>query len=134
VWALAAAANDLCLTPKSDPDSETPWARHPFGRQLLESLLAHYCHLHDVQTLAMLCSVFDASLQPLSNGLSSCHPFPPRSTHSRYVSPFLILSVLNAGTNDLNECELYIYSPALHPLALDPAFLTLALVTAAGAL
>ncbi|XP_071973231.1 GATOR2 complex protein WDR59 isoform X1 [Engystomops pustulosus] len=86
VWALAAAANDLCLTPKSDPDSETPWARHPFGRQLLESLLAHYCHLHDVQTLAMLCSVFDASLQPLSNGLSSCHPFPPRSTHSRYPS------------------------------------------------
>ncbi|KAG9474820.1 hypothetical protein GDO78_003339 [Eleutherodactylus coqui] len=86
VWALAAAANDLCLTPKSDPDSETPWARHPFGRQLLESLLAHYCHLHDVQTLAMLCSVFDANLQLQSNGMSSCQPFPSRSTHSRYPS------------------------------------------------
>ncbi|XP_075181564.1 GATOR2 complex protein WDR59 [Anomaloglossus baeobatrachus] len=86
VWALAAAANNLCLTPKSDPDSETPWARHPFGRQLLESLLAHYCHLHDVQTLAMLCSVFDASLQLQSSALSSCHPFPSRSTHSRYPS------------------------------------------------
>ncbi|XP_075694474.1 GATOR2 complex protein WDR59 isoform X2 [Rhinoderma darwinii] len=85
VWALAAAANDFCLAPKSDPDSETPWARHPFGRQLLESLLAHYCHLHDVQTLAMLCSVFDANLQPQSNGLSG-HPFPSRSAHSRYPS------------------------------------------------
>ncbi|XP_075045379.1 GATOR2 complex protein WDR59 isoform X1 [Mixophyes fleayi] len=86
VWALAAAANDICLTPKSDPDMEIPWARHPFGRQLLESLLAHYCHLHDVQTLAMLCSVFDASLHPQANGISSCHPFPSRSTHSRYPS------------------------------------------------
>ncbi|XP_073515805.1 GATOR2 complex protein WDR59 isoform X2 [Phyllobates terribilis] len=84
VWALAAAANDSCLAPKSEPDSETPWARHPFGRQLLESLLAHYCHLHDVQTLAMLCSVFDANLQ--SSAPSSCHPFPSRSTHSRYPS------------------------------------------------
>ncbi|XP_072278600.1 GATOR2 complex protein WDR59 isoform X2 [Pyxicephalus adspersus] len=85
VWALAAAANDICLTPKSDPDVETPWAHHPFGRQLLESLLTHYCHLHDVQTLAMLCSMFDAHLQPQGNGVS-CHPFPSRSNHSRYPS------------------------------------------------
>lgn len=86
VWALAAAANDMCLTPKSDPDAETPWARHPFGRQLLESLLTHYCHLHDVQTLAMLCSMFEVHLQPQGNGVSSCHPFPSRSNHSRYPS------------------------------------------------
>uniref|UniRef100_I3MF48 WD repeat domain 59 n=1 Tax=Ictidomys tridecemlineatus TaxID=43179 RepID=I3MF48_ICTTR len=38
VWSLATVATDLCLGPKSDPDLETPWARHPFGRQLLESL------------------------------------------------------------------------------------------------
>ncbi|KAM9301671.1 GATOR2 complex protein WDR59 isoform 2-T2 [Gastrophryne carolinensis] len=86
VWALAAAANDNCLAPKSDPDIETPWARHPFGRQLLESLLAHYCHLHDVQTLAMLCSLFDANVHPQSNGMNPCHPFPSRSNHSRYPS------------------------------------------------
>ncbi|XP_068117783.1 GATOR2 complex protein WDR59 isoform X3 [Hyperolius riggenbachi] len=86
VWALAAASNDMCLMPKSDPDTETPWARHPFGRQLLESLLAHYCHLHDVQTLAMLCSLFDAHLHPQGNGALSCHPFPARSIHSRYPS------------------------------------------------
>ncbi|KAM5138755.1 GATOR2 complex protein WDR59 [Mantella aurantiaca] len=84
VWALAAAANDMCLTPKSDPDVESPWACHPFGRQLLESLLAHYCHLHDVQTLAMLCSIFDVNLQPQGNGVSSW--FPSRSSHSRFPS------------------------------------------------
>ncbi|KAM4721286.1 GATOR2 complex protein WDR59 isoform 2-T2 [Rhinophrynus dorsalis] len=86
VWALAAAANDMCLTPKSDPDAESPWARHPFGRQLLESLLTHYCHLHDVQTLAMLCSVFDAQSHTQGGSLTSCPPFPSRSAHSRYPS------------------------------------------------
>ncbi|KAE8609135.1 hypothetical protein XENTR_v10011722 [Xenopus tropicalis] len=86
VWALAAAANDVCLSPKSDPDAETPWARHPFGRQLLESLLAHYCHLHDVQTLAMLCSVFDAQFLSQGGGQTTCPTFPSRSAHSRYPS------------------------------------------------
>lgn len=38
VWSLAMVATDLCLGPKSDPDLEIPWAQHPFGRQLLESL------------------------------------------------------------------------------------------------
>ncbi|KAL8194685.1 UNVERIFIED_CONTAM: GATOR complex protein wdr59 [Gekko kuhli] len=86
VWSLATVATDLCLGPNSDPDLETPWAQHPFGRQLLESLVAHYCQLHDVQTLAMLCSVFEAQSRlqgtPISAGL-----FPPRSSsHSRYPS------------------------------------------------
>ncbi|XP_078101627.1 GATOR2 complex protein WDR59, partial [Sander vitreus] len=38
VWALASAATSQDLSPDSDPDSETPWARHPFGRHLLETL------------------------------------------------------------------------------------------------
>ncbi|XP_024900377.1 GATOR complex protein WDR59 isoform X5 [Pteropus alecto] len=90
VWSLATVATDLCLGPKSDPDLETPWARHPFGRQLLESLLAHYCRLRDVQTLAMLCSVFEAQSQP--QGIPNPFgPFPSRSSnlvvsHSRYPS------------------------------------------------
>ncbi|KAL6061804.1 hypothetical protein STEG23_022392, partial [Scotinomys teguina] len=90
VWSLATVATDLCLGPKSDPDLETPWARHPFGRQLLESLLAHYCQLRDVQTLAMLCSVFEAQSRP--QGLPNPFgPFPNRSSnlmvsHSRYPS------------------------------------------------
>lgn len=90
VWSLATVATDLCLGPKSDPDLETPWARHPFGRQLLESLLAHYCRLRDVQTLAMLCSVFEAQSRP--QGVPNPFgPFPSRSSnlvvsHSRYPS------------------------------------------------
>ncbi|CAD7689151.1 GATOR2 complex protein WDR59 isoform X1 [Canis lupus baileyi] len=90
VWSLATVATDLCLGPKSDPDLETPWARHPFGRQLLESLLAHYCRLRDVQTLAMLCSVFEAQSRP--QGIPNPFgPFPGRSSnlmvsHSRYPS------------------------------------------------
>ncbi|XP_006860369.1 PREDICTED: WD repeat-containing protein 59 [Chrysochloris asiatica] len=90
VWSLATVATDLCLGPKSDPDLETPWARHPFGRQLLESLLAHYSQLRDVQTLAMLCSVFEAQSRP--QGIPNPFgPFPNRSSnsavsHSRYPS------------------------------------------------
>uniref|UniRef100_A0ACB8EAW0 GATOR complex protein wdr59 n=1 Tax=Sphaerodactylus townsendi TaxID=933632 RepID=A0ACB8EAW0_9SAUR len=86
VWSLATVATDLCLGPNSDPDLETPWAQHPFGRQLLESLVAHYCQLHDVQTLAMLCSVFEAQSHPQGAPLSS-GLFPLRSSsHSRYPS------------------------------------------------
>uniref|UniRef100_A0A3Q2DLS9 WD repeat domain 59 n=1 Tax=Cyprinodon variegatus TaxID=28743 RepID=A0A3Q2DLS9_CYPVA len=59
VWALASAATNQDLSPDSDPDTETPWARHPFGRHLLETL-EHYSQMSDVQTLGMLCSVFRA--------------------------------------------------------------------------
>ncbi|MBN3316641.1 WDR59 protein, partial [Atractosteus spatula] len=64
VWALAAAATGCELSPNADPDAGTPWARHPFGRHLLETLLAHYSKMHDIQTLAMLCSVFEAQCSP----------------------------------------------------------------------
>lgn len=56
----------------------------PFSR------LAHYCRLRDVQTLAMLCSVFEAQSRP--QGVPNPFgPFPSRSSnlvvsHSRYVS------------------------------------------------
>ncbi|XP_070757892.1 GATOR2 complex protein WDR59 isoform X3 [Enoplosus armatus] len=89
VWALASAATSQDLNPDSDPDTETPWARHPFGRQLLETLLDHYSHMSDVQTLAMLCSVFRAQAPPDCYSLYGHHPsrssmFPPH--HSRYPS------------------------------------------------
>ncbi|XP_070823236.1 GATOR2 complex protein WDR59 isoform X2 [Chaetodon trifascialis] len=90
VWALASAATNQDLSPDSDPDTETPWARHPFGRRLLETLLDHYSHMSDVQTLAMLCSVFRAQA-PAQDcySLYGHHPsrssvFPPH--HSRYPS------------------------------------------------
>lgn len=58
-----------------------PAASHPYR-------LAHYSQLHDVQTLAMLCSVFEAQSR-LQGCPNSCAPFPQRScnmvSHSRYV-------------------------------------------------
>uniref|UniRef100_A0A672ZEW0 WD repeat domain 59 n=1 Tax=Sphaeramia orbicularis TaxID=375764 RepID=A0A672ZEW0_9TELE len=90
VWALASAATSQDLSPDSDPDVETPWARHPFGRHLLETLLDHYSQMSDVQTLAMLCSVFKAQAPPPDcYALYGHHPsrssmFPPH--HLRYPS------------------------------------------------
>ncbi|XP_075939292.1 GATOR2 complex protein WDR59 isoform X5 [Anarhichas minor] len=90
VWALASAATSQDLSPDSDPDTETPWARHPFGRHLLETLLDHYSHMSDVQTLAMLCSVFRAQAPPPDSfSLYGLHPARSSvfsSNHSRYPS------------------------------------------------
>ncbi|XP_056879490.1 GATOR complex protein WDR59 isoform X1 [Takifugu flavidus] len=93
VWALASAATCQDLSPDSDPDIETPWARHPFGRHLLETLLDHYSHISDVQTLAMLCSVFRAQAPPpdgyppygLQPSRSSIVP-PQRSRYPSFTS------------------------------------------------
>ncbi|XP_061731812.1 GATOR2 complex protein WDR59 isoform X2 [Nerophis ophidion] len=40
VWALASAATSRDLSPDSDPDTDAPWASHPFGRHLLDTLSA----------------------------------------------------------------------------------------------
>uniref|UniRef100_G3PZZ6 WD repeat domain 59 n=1 Tax=Gasterosteus aculeatus aculeatus TaxID=481459 RepID=G3PZZ6_GASAC len=86
VWALASAATSQYLSPEPDPDTETPWARHPFGRHLLETLLDHYSHMSDVQTLAMLSSVFRAQAPP-PDCFSLYGHHPARSSnHSRYPS------------------------------------------------
>uniref|UniRef100_A0A8C3A8Z3 WD repeat domain 59 n=1 Tax=Cyclopterus lumpus TaxID=8103 RepID=A0A8C3A8Z3_CYCLU len=86
VWALASAATSQDLSPDSDPDTETPWARHPFGRHLLETLLDHYSHMSDIQTLAMLCSVFRTQAPPPdSSPLYGRHRF--QAVHSRYATP-----------------------------------------------
>uniref|UniRef100_W5K811 WD repeat domain 59 n=1 Tax=Astyanax mexicanus TaxID=7994 RepID=W5K811_ASTMX len=82
VWALASAATSQDLCPDSDPDANTPWARHPFGRKLLATF-----HLSDVQSLAMLCSVFRGQGSPQDFFTL----YGPRSSgftlhHSRYPS------------------------------------------------
>ncbi|XP_041805709.1 GATOR complex protein WDR59 [Chelmon rostratus] len=106
VWALASAATSQDLSPDSDPDTETPWARHPFGRRLLETLLDHYSHMSDVQTLAMLCSVFRAQAPaPDCCSLYGHHPsrssmFPPH--HSRYPS-FTSSSVTSGSCSSTSD-------------------------------
>lgn len=90
VWALASAATNLDLRPDPDPDAGTPWAKHPFGRHLLETLLEHYSQMSDVQSLAMLCSVFRGHGSPQEHFTLYGHqqPRPASFTphHSRYPS------------------------------------------------
>ncbi len=36
---------------------DTPWALHPFGKPLIQSLFRHYARLRDLQTLALMSCV-----------------------------------------------------------------------------
>ncbi|EEC03569.1 conserved hypothetical protein [Ixodes scapularis] len=59
VWSLAAlVANPDLAHDKQSPDVGVPWAQHPFGRQMLESIISHYLRHSDIQTVAMLCCLF----------------------------------------------------------------------------
>ncbi|XP_029839965.3 GATOR complex protein WDR59 isoform X1 [Ixodes scapularis] len=59
VWSLAAlVANPDLAHDKQSPDVGVPWAQHPFGRQMLESIIGHYLRHSDIQTVAMLCCLF----------------------------------------------------------------------------
>ncbi|KAM9410649.1 GATOR2 complex protein WDR59 isoform 2-T2 [Pholidichthys leucotaenia] len=106
VWALASASTNQDLNPDSDPDSETPWARHPFGRHLLETILDHYSQMSDVQTLAMLCSVFRAQAPPPDSYFQYGHQslrsagFPP--PHARYPS-FTSSSVTSGSCSSTSD-------------------------------
>ncbi|XP_047436944.1 GATOR complex protein WDR59 isoform X2 [Mugil cephalus] len=106
VWALASAATSQDLSPDSDPDTETPWARHPFGRHLLETLLDHYSQMSDVQTLAMICSVFRAQAPPPDcYALYGHHPARPSMLpphHSRYPS-FTSSSVTSGSCSSTSD-------------------------------
>ncbi|XP_043072757.1 GATOR complex protein WDR59 isoform X3 [Puntigrus tetrazona] len=98
VWALASAATNLDLSPDPDPDAGTPWAKHPFGRHLLETLLEHYSQMSDVQSLAMLCSVFRGHGSPQEYFTLYGHQQPRAaiftSHHSRYLNTCDVLLCL----------------------------------------
>ncbi|XP_024911189.1 GATOR complex protein WDR59 isoform X2 [Cynoglossus semilaevis] len=110
VWALASAASSQDLSPDSDPDKDTPWARHPFGRHLLETLLDHYSHMSDIQTLAMLCSVFRT--QAPAPGFHSFYGhqqsrssmFPPhQSRYSSYTTSSVILGSCSSTSDSISS-------------------------------
>uniref|UniRef100_A0A672Q1M0 WD repeat domain 59 n=1 Tax=Sinocyclocheilus grahami TaxID=75366 RepID=A0A672Q1M0_SINGR len=106
VWALASAATNLDLSPNPDPDAGTPWAKHPFGRHLLETLLEHYSQMSDVQSLAMLCSVFRGHGSPQEYFTLYGHqqPRPAIFTphHSRYPS-FTSSSVTSGSCSSTSD-------------------------------
>ena len=81
----------MAATRRCRDSHPSPCPSHAFSSPVpFLSRLAHYCRLRDVQTLAMLCSVFEAQSRP--QGIPNPFgPFPSRSSnlvvsHSRYVS------------------------------------------------
>ena len=38
LWSLAAMSTNSILRPDEDPDAGAPWAFHPFGKKMLQSL------------------------------------------------------------------------------------------------
>ncbi|XP_072551318.1 GATOR2 complex protein WDR59 [Salminus brasiliensis] len=111
VWALASAATSHDLCPDSDPDADTPWARHPFGRKLLATLIEHYSHLSDVQSLAMLCSVFRGQGSP-QDFFSLYGPRPSGFTlhHSRYPS-YTSSSVTSGSCSSTSDSTTTTWNP-----------------------
>ncbi|XP_046999380.1 GATOR complex protein WDR59 isoform X1 [Schistocerca americana] len=57
-WSLAGLAATPAMVGPSEQEDDVPWSHHPFGRQLVESLIAHYAKQSDIQTAAMLCCIF----------------------------------------------------------------------------
>jgi len=64
-WSLVATIMEKCLEVDESFD-EGPWALHPFGRCLVESLFSYYSQIRDVQTLALLSSVLSKQKYPPS--------------------------------------------------------------------
>ncbi|XP_064640221.1 GATOR2 complex protein WDR59-like isoform X2 [Lineus longissimus] len=60
MWSLVSLALHRKLSCLDGPDEGSPWAQHPFGKNMLKSLIDHYSSLYDVQTLAMLSCIFGA--------------------------------------------------------------------------
>ncbi|PSN51284.1 WD repeat-containing protein 59 [Blattella germanica] len=57
-WTLAALAATPSTQAPSDQDDDIPWPHHPFGKAMIESLIAHYAKQSDIQMAAMLCCTF----------------------------------------------------------------------------
>lgn len=66
-WNLAALISAPNTQIISDFDEEVPWPHHPFGRKLVESLIAHYANQSDIQMAAMLCCTFSNRLDIQEN-------------------------------------------------------------------
>ncbi|XP_028416243.1 GATOR complex protein WDR59-like isoform X1 [Dendronephthya gigantea] len=62
-WSILGLIMDPKLKP-SPSESETPWASHPFGRKLLDSLLDYYNGMHDIQMLAMISCLLEYQSLP----------------------------------------------------------------------
>ncbi|XP_050688408.1 GATOR complex protein WDR59-like isoform X5 [Eriocheir sinensis] len=83
VWSLA--AHTASLGPGPAHNMDFPWAQHPFGQKLINSLLNHYLALSDVQTATMLACVFGSKTEPQN----TAYPHKSRpETNSMGGSPY----------------------------------------------
>lgn len=57
-WTLAALAASPHTQSPVDLDEDFPWAVHPFAKEMVQSLIAHYAQQRDIQMAAMLCCAF----------------------------------------------------------------------------
>ncbi|XP_031559913.1 GATOR complex protein WDR59-like [Actinia tenebrosa] len=73
-WSLLALVLDRTLAQFAEIVDITPWARHPFGRDLIKSLMNYYLKIHDIQTLGMLACIM-------------CHPSLPEPLKPPKVLP-----------------------------------------------
>lgn len=87
LWSLASLSASPTLKPSIDPNSGVPWASHPFGRKMIQSLIHHYLQLGDVQTVAMLCCTFSlhSNTQPVVKKQCS---IPDTVTYTPGGSPY----------------------------------------------
>jgi len=132
LWSLASLSASPSLLPNPDPNSGAPWASHPFGRKLFQSLIQHYLQLGDVQTMAMLCCAFTPRSfnQPVHKkpclipenvfytpGGSPYHTIHPGDTMDGYTLGALLKSNRSNSWSDyLDDCD----SSYSHPLTQDP--------------
>uniref|UniRef100_T1J4A1 WDR59/RTC1-like RING zinc finger domain-containing protein n=1 Tax=Strigamia maritima TaxID=126957 RepID=T1J4A1_STRMM len=70
LWSIITLIANPSLNLNADHSgSESPWAHHPFGRKLLQSLMNHYIKIGDIQTVAMVCCVFLPNFPEKSSSL-----------------------------------------------------------------
>lgn len=74
-WALA----ELVASPQRTEDVNS-WYKHPFGNELMHSLISHYASQSDVQMAAMLACIFGREQVNASRKISVSSPLPNSSS------------------------------------------------------
>ncbi|XP_067001039.2 GATOR2 complex protein WDR59 [Anabrus simplex] len=57
-WTLAALIATPANQLMTEQEDDVPWALHPFGRTMVESLITYFAKQYDIQMAAMLCCTF----------------------------------------------------------------------------
>eukprot|EP00795_Rhopilema_esculentum_P001709 gene1709-16188_t len=99
-WSLVAMVMEKYLEP-TDNIEERPWARHPFGKRLIESLFNYYSQIRDVQTMALLSCVLSRQRLPHASNSS-----PTKMKKGYTITD--ISQVLKRQRTSLQECQVQV--------------------------